>query len=147
MSIGGIPLELLTMVGSGLLTGVLSLWASSIKARQATHNMMMAAMSKEGELIDKARRYSNPAFQFTRRAIALTAVASIVLLPKLVAIFDPSVNVTVGWTEWDPGFWIFEGSNEVKWKLATGMVITPLDTHLMAGITGMYFGASTVKNA
>jgi len=28
-----------------------------------------------------------------------------------------------------------------------GLVITPLDTHLVSAITGLYFGASMVKNA
>lgn len=143
-----IPLELITMLGSGLLTGVLSLWSQSIKSRQAQHEMMMGAMAAQTGAFKEAREFKgSKSFSFTRRTIALTAVFAIVLLPKMVAILEPSIDVTVGWTEWNPGFLFFEGSNDVEWKTAKGMVITPLDTHLMSGIAGMYFGASTVKNS
>jgi hypothetical protein len=35
----------------------------------------------------------------------------------------------------------------VEWKQLKGLVITPLDTHLVSAIVGLYFGASIVKNA
>ncbi|MQB00187.1 MAG: hypothetical protein GEU78_07835 [Actinobacteria bacterium] len=143
----GIPLELLTLLGSGIMGGVMSLWSQSIKARQAEHIMALEALKAKAEAVDQARRYSNPGFQFTRRIIALTAVFAVVLLPKLVAVFMPETSVTVGWTEWSPGFLFFEGSNEVAWKTAKGLVITPLDTHLLGAITGLYFGASIIRNS
>lgn len=143
----GLPLELITMLGSGLLSGVMSIWAQSIQSRRESHNMAMEALSAKATVIDQARRYGNKGFQFTRRAIALAAVLAIVVLPKLAVLVDPTIPVTVGWTEWDPGFLFFEGSNQVEWKVAHGLVITPLDTHLMSGIVGLYFGASIAQNA
>jgi hypothetical protein len=32
---GGIPLELITMLGSGLLSGVMTIWSQNQKAKQA----------------------------------------------------------------------------------------------------------------
>ncbi len=142
-----IPMELLTMLGGGLLSGVMTLWGQSLQAKRESHKMMSEGMAVEGKLVAAARKYNSPGFQFTRSVIALTAVFAIIVWPKIVAVFWPEVGVTIGWTEWDPGFLFIEGSNETSWKETTGMVITPLDTHLMSAIIGLYFGASVVKNA
>jgi hypothetical protein len=40
-----------------------------------------------------------------------------------------------------------EGKELIKWQSLKGLVITPLDTHLLSAIVGLYFGASMVKNA
>ena len=80
--------------------------------------------------------------------MALAAVVAIIVGPKGVAGFWPELPVTVGYTEWHPGFLFFtEGTEETTWQARTGLVITPLDTHLLGAIIGMYFGASMVKNA
>ena len=65
-----------------------------------------------------------------------------------IAVFWPDVAVTVGYTQWNPGFlFITEGTETVTWQSLKGLVLTPLDTHLLSAIIGMYFGASMVKNA
>jgi hypothetical protein len=94
-----------------------------------------------------ARRYENKGFQVTRRIIALSAVFAVIVWPKVVAVFWPEVPVVVGYTEWNPGFLFFEGSEETTWQAVKGLVLTPLDTHLLSAIVGLYFGASMVKNA
>ena len=40
---------------------------------------------------------------------------------------------------------VLEGRDIVQWKEMVGLVITPLDTHLMSAIIGLYFGGSLVK--
>jgi hypothetical protein len=142
---GGIPMELMTMLGSSLLGGIMSIWGQSIKAKEANNKVMMAAMTKQAAIIDKARRYENPHFQWTRRIIALAAIGSIIVWPKVVAVFYPEVLVTVGWTEFNPGFLFFEGKELVRWQEMSGLIITPLDTHLVSAIVGLYFGGSLVK--
>ena len=85
-------------------------------------------------------------FQWTRRIIALTSVFAIVVLPKLVAVYYPNVDVTVGYTNFQPGFWFFkEGRDVFEWITFQGLVITQLDTNLVSAIIGMYFGGSLVK--
>jgi len=139
-----IPLELMTMLGGGLLSGVMTLWGKSLEAKRESHKMMLESMGAESKERELARRF--PA-QFARRFITIAAVLAIVVWPKVVAVLWPELGVTVGWTEWNPGFLFFEGSNATEWKSLTGLVITPLDTHLMSAIIGLYFGASVVKNA
>ncbi len=147
MEILGIPFELVTLLGSGLMGGIMSLWSQSIKSKQAQHTMAIEALKAQAGATDQARRYSNTGFQFTRRCITLAAVFAIIVWPKLVPVFWPELIVTVGYTVWNPGFLFFGGSNEVVWQTAKGLVLTPLDTHLMSAIIGLYFGASVVKNA
>lgn len=147
MNFFGIPLELLTMLGSSVVGGLMTLWSQKIKSRQADHAMTIAALSKEGELVHQARTYDKPEFQFTRRLIALAATFAVIVWPKLVPVFWPEIAVTVGYTQWTPGFLFFSGTEEVRWQIASGLVLTPLDTHLMSSIIGLYFGASVVRNA
>ena len=147
MELLGIPFELVTMLGSGLMGGLMSLWSASIKAKQAQHTMAIEALKATAGAVDQARRYNGGGFQFTRRIIALSAVFAVIVWPKLVPVLWPDMIVTVGYTVWNPGFLFFEGSNSVVWQEAKGLVLTPLDTHLMSAIIGLYFGASVVRNA
>ena len=107
--------------------------------------MLLARGKFQMEEIDKARRYENKGFQWTRRIIALTAVFFIIAYPKLVPVFfDTSVFLT--WTEFSRGFlFLVEKKEIVMDKEFFGVVITPLDTHLMSAIIGLYFGGSLVK--
>jgi|TARA_R100000655_G_scaffold109884_1_gene166131 hypothetical protein len=143
--LGGLPVEMITMLGSSLLGGFMSIWGQSIKAKQAEQKMLLARGKFQMEEIDKARRYENKGFQWTRRIIALTAVFFIIAYPKIVPVFfDTSVFLT--WTEFSRGFlFLVEKKEIVMDKEFFGVVITPLDTHLMSAIIGLYFGGSLVK--
>lgn len=144
----GLPLELITMLGSGIMSGVMTLWSQSMKSKAEQHSRLMDKIGVHKEMVSEARTYAAPGYQFTRRAIALTSVFSIIVLPKLAAMFMPELNVLVGYTQWNPGFWFFtDGVDQVKWMAYNGLVITPLDTHMMSAVIGLYFGASVVKNA
>ena len=144
----GIPLELITMLGSGLLSGVMTLWGQSAKAKQDAFQRAIDGLAAQSQATDLARRYENKGFQMTRRVIALSAVFAVIVWPKLVAVFWPEVPVTVGYTEWNPGFlFLTDGKETTTWQSLSGLVLTPLDTHLLGAIVGLYFGASMVKNA
>ena len=142
---GGLPVEMITMLGSSLLGGFMSIWGQSIKAKQAEQKMLLARGKFQMAEIDKARRYENTGFQWTRRIIALSAVFAIIVWPKMVPVFfDTSVWLT--WTEFSRGFlFLIEKKETVMDKEFFGVVITPLDTHLMSAIVGLYFGGSLVK--
>ena len=142
-----IPLELITMLGSGALSGVMTLWSKSLDQKNKQWEYLLKTREVETAAIDKARKWDIPAVQFTRRIIALAAVFSIIVWPKIVPVLWPDIMTVVGWTAWDPGFLFIEGSDVTRWEYLKGVVITPLDTHLMSAIIGLYFGASVVKNA
>jgi len=143
--LGGLPVEMITMLGSSLLGGFMSIWSQSIKAKQDEQKMLLARADNQMKHIDKARAFTDKGFQFTRRIIALTAVFFIIAWPKIVPVFfDTSVWLT--WTEFSRGFlFLIEKKEIVMDKEFFGVVISPLDTHLMSAIVGLYFGGSLVK--
>lgn len=145
----GLPLELITMLGSTVLGGVMTVWGQSIKAKQAQQAMLMERANFNAKQVNRARDAgkNDKHFAWTRRLIALSAVFAIIVLPKMVAVFYPDVSVIVGYTEVKGGFmnWLFGGGDVVKWQSAQGFVITPLDTHIVSAIVGLYFGAGFTK--
>ena len=111
--------------------------------------MEIKLLNAKTQPIEKARKYRSKRAEKVRGAIALITVFSVVLLPKLAAIFFPTLNVMVGYMEWTPE-WLFgirEGYESIGWKMIPGgLVITPLDTMLLSAITGFYFGAVTARS-
>ena len=142
---GGLPVEMITMLGSSLLGGVMTIWGQSIKAKQEEQKMLLARAETQMSFVEKARTYENKGFQWTRRIIALTAVFFIIAWPKLVPVlFDVPVILT--WTEFTNGFLFLIDKKEILLdREFLWLVITPLDTHLMSAIVGLYFGGSLVK--
>ena len=146
----GLPLELVTMLGSTVLGGVMSVWGQSIKAKEAQQKMLMERANFNAQQVNTAREAgkTDKHFAWTRRLIALSAVFAIIVLPKVVAVWYPEVSVIVGYSEMQGGFLknLFGGGSEVvKWQSAQGFVITPLDTHIVSAIVGLYFGAGFTK--
>jgi hypothetical protein len=143
--LGGLPVEMITMLGSSVLGGIMSIWGQSIKAKQEQQKMLLQRADTQMKFVESARTYDNKGFQWTRRIIALSAVMSIIVWPKVVPVFfDTSVWLT--WTELSRGFlFLIEQKEVVMDKEFFGVVITPLDTHLMSAIVGLYFGGSLVK--
>src|SRR6056300_1613214 len=142
----GLPLELITMLFSTVLGGVMSIWGQSMKARQQQNEMLMQRAEFNRSAVADARDAgkNDKHFAWTRRLIALSAVFAIIVLPKLVAVWYTDVQVIVGYSEMQTGFLsgLFGGGTEIiKWKYASGFVITPLVTHIVSAIVGLYFGA------
>ena len=141
------PFEIITMLASTVLGGVMSVWSESRKAKAENEKLLIT----RGEFDIKAKKQSldhglkDKGFAWTRRIIALTSVFAIVLLPKLVAVYYPDVSVTVGYTQWNPGGLFRVGREVFEWITFQGLVITQLDTNLVSAIIGMYFGGSLAK--
>ena len=134
------------MLGSTLISSMLSLWSQRMKAKQDEQKMLITRGEFQLKAVDAARNVENVGFQWTRRIIALSSIFAIVILPKLVAVYYPDVDVTVGYTLFKPGFLFFTKDVELfKWVTFEGLVITQLDTNLVSAIIGMYFGGSLVK--
>tara|TARA_B100000795_G_scaffold107563_1_gene79418 strand:+ start:78 stop:500 length:423 start_codon:yes stop_codon:yes gene_type:complete len=138
----GLPLELITMLFSTVLGGVMSMWGQNTKNKAEQQKLMITGMQDARE-----HGKTDVHFAWTRRLIALSAIFSIIVLPKVVAVWYPEVSVIVGYTEVHGGIinWIFGGDGTVMWQSAQGFVITPLDTHIVSAIVGLYFGAGFTK--
>ena len=140
------PFEIITMLGSTLISSLLSLWSQRMKAKQDEQKMLITRGEFQLKSVEAARNVDNVGFQWTRRIIALSSIFAIIIFPKLVAVYYPEVDVTVGYTVFNPGFLFFTDGREVfEWISFKGLVITQLDTNLVSAIIGMYFGGSLVK--
>ena len=143
----GIPVELISLFGASLFGGIMKIWSSAIQTRRLERLMGMQAFDQRMKFIESARTFDNKGFQWTRRLIALTAVFSVIALPKLVAIFYPEIAIHIGYPQLSKGFLFFTSDyQKIKWIVLKGLVITPLDTHLLSAIIGLYFGGSLVKH-
>ena len=98
------PFEMITMLGSTVLGGVMSIWSQSIKAKREEQKMLIQRAEVQQKGFAEAREFKDKGFQWTRRIIALTAVFAIVLLPKLMPIISPDTSVIVGYLEFKPSF-------------------------------------------
>ena len=138
----GLPSELITMLFSTILGGVMSIWGQNNKNKAEQQKLLIAGQQEARE-----HGKTDKHFAWTRRLIALSAIFSIIVLPKVVAVWYPEVSVIVGYTEVHGGIinWIFGGDGTVQWQTAQGFVITPLDTHIVSAIVGLYFGAGFTK--
>ena len=137
------PTELVTLLGSSLFGGVMKLVATSQENKRQERLLSIQAMNEKFKHVEAARQFSNSGFQWTRRAIALIAVFFIVAFPKIVAVWMPGTPVHVAFTQISEGFWFFSSdTEETQWITLSGLVMTPLDTHLLSAIIGLYFGGS-----
>lgn len=142
-----IPMELLSMLASTVLGGVLSIMSQRAKDKANEQKMLLQRASFQSEQFDKAREVQDPFTKNTRRWIALLCVVAIIVLPKLAPFIDPTMPIFVGYVETvTQGFWIFGSDTDMtQWKPLSGLVITPLDTHVVSSIIGLYFGGSLVR--
>jgi len=116
----------------------------SQQAKAENNILTLQALNAKANIAKEAREYNNKGFQWTRRFIAIAAISAIIVWPKFAPLMD--IPVVVGWTEWNPGFLFIPGKESTMWHVMEGLVITPLDTHLVSSIAGLYFGASIVGN-
>lgn len=137
--------ELVTLIGSTLVGGVLKIWGMSNQAKQEREMATLQAMNTKAKIIKDAREFKNESFQWTRNIIAIMSIGSIVVLPIAAALIGQligtDVSITHGWTEWKGGFWFFtEGKEVMKWHTVTGPTITPMHTQLVSAIAGLFLG-------
>ena len=142
-----IPFEVITMLGSSLFTGLLSIWSQKSKdaADQQKYLMQRAEINRAS--VEDARKDNSQYQSTTRRWMALLAVFFIICLPKIAVFLDPSVQVHLMYLEQvKEGWWIFGSVEEVTtFQGISGIVITTADTHFLAAISGFYFGSAATR--
>ena len=121
--------------------------AQKIKDAAEQQKMLMQRAEFDAAQKDKARNVQDKFTKNTRRWIALISVVAILVIPKLAPFINPDLPIYVGYTEETlQGWWIFASSTDItQWKAMTGLIITPLDTHVVSSIIGLYFGGSLVR--
>lgn len=141
-----IPTELLTLMATSSFSAIMKLMGMAADSRRYERLYVLQALNASSSIIDEARRYENRGFQWTRRIIALCAVFFIIAFPKIVPLLKTGVTVYYGYPQASRGFlWFFQSIEKIQWVQMQGIGITPLDTHLLSAIIGLYFGGSLVS--
>lgn len=144
----GLPSELVSLLGSSLFGCLMRLLSFSLMARHKERLLKLCRLQTIEGSVERARNH--PQLPTTRRIIALLAVFSIIVLPKWMAVFRPDIPISIGYSQLKEGFLFFTSASEsIHWEQLKGLVITPLDTHLLSAIIGLYFGSALIdfKNA
>lgn len=143
-----LPTELITLFSSSAMSGLFKLWSMNLKVRRDERLATLLALQNKNQPINtKVLSPKSKNFQWTRRLIAYTAVLFIIVFPKLAAVYVPDLNIHIGYPQVSKGFlWFTSDVERITWVHLQGLVITPLDTHLLSAIIGLYFGGSIVNN-
>ncbi len=121
----------------------MQLMSRSLEIRRQERLFSMQMLGKHPTPVRTVRAYESRGFQWTRCLIALTAIFAIIVFPKLVSVWMPGLAVHIGYPQESQGFlFLFSSVSKIKWVTMHGLVITPLDTHLLSAIIGLYFGGS-----
>ena len=139
-----LPSELVSLLGSSIFGSTMRLLSFSLMAHHKERLLKVCkAHTLEASVL--SARHAHSGLQFTRRLIAILAVFSVIVLPKLVAIIKPDMPIAIGYSQFSDGFLFFSSACEkIRWIHLNGIVITPLDTHLLSAIIGLYFGSALV---
>ena len=138
----GLPIELITMLGSTMLSGVMTLWGQSVKAKNEQFNNLIKAQSKQYEnQIEQIK--ADPGFSFTRRVLAFLIAGAAV-----AAIFVPTLlggTSLIEVTSSTEGLFGLFSDSSTEFVETQALVVPEWLKHAMLSIVGLYFGNSIVK--
>jgi len=136
--------ELLPLIGGGLFGAIVKLISMGMQNKAEERKEMFQAFKAQQGSIDSANKMAetNSGFAFTRRVIALSITAIIVLV-AVAPIMQP-VNVL---QEIQTGgsylFGLIDTTNiKQEWVQLRGSVVLPVVIPSFQAIVGAYFGAS-----
>ena len=136
--------EILPLVGGGIFGAVVKLLSMGMQNKAEERKEMFQAFSARQGAIDKVNEVasSNSAFAFTRRVIALSITAVIVML-ALAPIAQP-VNVLQEVQTGGSYLFGLIDTTQIKqqWVQLEGSVVLPVIIPSFQAIIGAYFGAS-----
>ena len=136
--------ELLPLIGGGLFGAIVKLISIGMQNKAEERKEMFQAFKAQQGSIDSANKQAetNSGFAFTRRVIALSITAIIVLV-AVAPIMQP-VNVLQEITTGGSYLFGLIDTTNVKqeWVQLRGSVVLPVVIPSFQAIVGAYFGAS-----
>lgn len=143
------PGELIVFAVSFLAKAIQQHLANAQEDRAEERKFALNMAKIESKAQKNARsKIGNVFFSWTSTIVAIMAVFSVIMLPKLVMLIDPSLSVSLAYTEQTEGFSLFgifdiirPGSDMEFRTIARSILITPVDTYLVSAISGLYFGS------
>jgi hypothetical protein len=140
--------EVMNLLGSSLLGGIMQVIGSKAKAQQEQMKMLMMKGEFAEKSRDKVRSMGDPNFfAMTRRIIALTCIFSIILLPMLAGIFEVPIYIQVENHTGSDWFLFSSESTMNEWKEIRGIPFLEMHKNVVISIIGLYMGSSISKNS
>ena len=129
--------ELITFGVTYILRSIFTMISNSQEVRKEELAMMRRVNELEADATKQIRTESRnwSLFGITSSILAIMGFSAIVVLPKLVPLFFPHVDVFMAYEEMSKGFLFFTSDAlQLQFKSIHGLIITPLDTHLASAI-------------
>jgi len=143
-----IPLEMITAGASFILSAGFRIWAANSEAKAAMFKRAMTAHKAEVQERTSIREVAGW-FGITRRIIALSVVAAVVVFPIIAPALFPFIPVNYCGQDSSTTSVLFGLFSSDVTSLActssTAIQIQPFHTHLVAAISAFYFGGKVVR--
>ena len=141
----GLPTEVVSMVGSTILGGVMTMWSQAAKDKQDQFKMMMQQNKQIEDSIQSARDNKDPFSAWTRRIIALTMIFGSLAIIFAAPLMETVTNVPV---ERQEGFkfLFFDFTHTVTEYVQLKGFVVPEWLHIVVlNIVGFYFGSAAMQ--
>ena len=141
-----IPVEILTLAGSGLLTAFVKFKSTQAKYQ---HELLKQALERSGQQIknhDSASLRASDAVSALFRGIIVLSLMLVFVFPTISPLFgDWPIFMT--WHEENRKILGLFGQlgDKMKFIELNGSVISPEVKHTMAAVIGYFFGSAAVK--
>ena len=141
----GLPMEVISMIGSTLLGGVMTMWGQAAKDKQDQFKMMMQRNEQIEQGVQAARDNKDPFAAWTRRIIALTMIFGSLAIIFAAPLMETVTNVPV---ERQEGFkFLFWDTTRtvIEYVQLKGFVVPEWLHIVVLNIVGFYFGAAAMQ--
>lgn len=138
----GLPLEVVTMLGSSLFGGVMTMWSQAAKAKADQFDMLIRANS-QGHKQTLEQLKADPGFSWGRKFIVV-----IIMLAAFGTLFLPTllgVPQVIELTSSSEGLFGLVSNTVTEYHEVQGFVTPEWLRFSIFSIMGLYFGNSMVK--
>ena len=138
----GLPIEVVTMLGSSLFSGVMTMWAQNHRDQMEFNKLALQANQQQHkQQIEQIK--TDKGFAWTRRFIALVIVFGALAMVFAPALFDvPQIIETSSESSGLFGLFKDKVTNFVE---VSAFVIPDWWSSAFTAVVGLYFGNSIVK--
>jgi len=138
----GLPMEVITMLGSTLGGAVLKMW-SQVSADKAELNKRLIGQFKESEgSKENARKWINPNASWIRRFLVISFMAMAVWILVAPTLFNITTQVPIEVTSGFKFLFLDFTKTVTKYIQLEGIVTPEWLSHAIMAVVGLYFGSS-----
>ena len=136
------------LLGSGIVAAGLKIWAFKAKVQADKDRRLMDMARAHTEQVKELAEIKDPQYRSTRKFIAISAVLTVMVGPKLSYLIDKSTVVMYPYLESGGSLlWgLLSSPQSMQWYALPGYVLTPVDLSIISLTVGFYMGSSVAGN-